>query len=221
MELYLDTADVQAISRLAPSLPLAGVTTNPSIVAASRRPLREILQLLRDELGPDATLFAQVIASDTTGMIKEAEALHALDAQLVVKVPVSHCGLAALKELKSLQVPTLGTAVYSPMQGLLGALAGARYIAPYVNRIDAQGGDGIKTVTELQSLLSQHAPAACVLAASFKTPRQVLDCLLAGVTAITIPADIAEQLLTSPAVDAALDRFNLDWQQAFGCEPLL
>ncbi len=75
---------------------------------------------------------------------------------------------------------TLGTAVYSASQGLLAALAGAKYVAPYVNRVDAQGGDGIRMVQELQTLLEHHAPDSMVLAASFKTPRQALDCLLAG-----------------------------------------
>lgn len=91
--------------------------------------------------------------------------------------------------------PTLGTAVYSASQGLLAALAGAKYVAPYVNRVDAQGGDGIRMVQELQSLLEMHAPESKVLAASFKTPRQALDCLLAGCEAITLPLDVAQQML--------------------------
>lgn len=83
--------------------------------------------------------------------------------------------------LKAEGIPTLGTAVYGAAQGLLSALAGAEYVAPYVNRIDAQGGSGIQTVTDLHQLLKMHTPQAKVLAASFKTPRQALDCLLAGV----------------------------------------
>ena len=128
---------------------------------------------------------------------------------------------ALRRELKQRGIPTLGTAVYSPLQGLLSALAGADYVAPYVNRIDAQGGDGIKAVIELQQLLELHAPHAKVLAASFKTPRQALDCLLAGTQAITLPADVAEQILTSPAVDSAIERFVSDWHQTFGTSSLL
>ena len=221
MELYLDTADLTAITRLPRILPLAGVTTNPSIVAASGRPLRELITALRELLGPQARLFAQVLATDAELMVKEAEQLRALDSNLVVKIPVNHEGLAALNRLKQCGIPTLGTAVYSPLQGLLSALAGADYVAPYVNRIDAQGGDGIKAVIELQQLLELHAPHAKVLAASFKTPRQVLDCLLAGTEAITLPADIAEQMLGSPAVDSAIARFIGDWHSAYGSSALL
>ncbi|HHU9762792.1 TPA: transaldolase family protein, partial [Escherichia coli] len=101
-------------------------------------------------------------------------------------------------------------------QGLLSALAGAEYVAPYVNRIDAQGGSGIQTVTDLHQLLKMHTPQAKVLAASFKTPRQALDCLLAGGESITLPLDVAQQMISYPAVDAAVAKFEQDWQGAFG-----
>jgi len=135
---------------------------------------------------------------------------------LVVKIPATAEGLAAIKKLKTMSIPTLGTAGYVAGQGLWAALAGAEYVAPYVNRVDAQGGDGIEMVHELQQLLSLHAPAAQVLAASFKTPRQALECLLAGCQAITLPVDVAEQFLSAPAVQAAVEKFEQDWQGAFG-----
>ena len=133
-----------------------------------------------------------------------------------MKIPVTAQGLIAIKALKKEGIATLGTAVYSATQGLLAALAGAKYVAPYVNRVDAQGGDGIRMVQELQSLLELHAPEGKVLAASFKTPRQALDCLLAGCESITLPLDVAQQFITSPAVDAAIAKFEQDWQGAFG-----
>ncbi|MGU5716715.1 fructose-6-phosphate aldolase [Aeromonas taiwanensis] len=215
MELYLDTADVAAVRRWSRILPLAGVTTNPSITAAGGMPLSELLPALREVLGPKGRLFAQVMGKTESEMVREALALRELDRDLVVKVPVCAEGLAAIKELMALGVPTLGTAVYTPMQGVLAALAGAEYVAPYVNRLDAQGGDGIKAVQELQQLLALHAPGSKVLAASFRTPRQALDCLLAGCQSITLPLDVAEQLLNVPAVEAALLKFDQDWQRAF------
>ena len=215
MELYLDTADVAAVRRWSRILPLAGVTTNPSITAAGDMPLSELLPALREVLGPKGRLFAQVMGKTEGEMVREALALRELDRDLVVKVPVCAEGLAAIKELMALGVPTLGTAVYTPMQGVLAALAGAEYVAPYVNRLDAQGGDGIKAVQELQQLLALHAPGSKVLAASFRTPRQALDCLLAGCQSITLPLDVAEQLLNVTAVDAALLKFDQDWQRAF------
>ncbi|UPT56601.1 fructose-6-phosphate aldolase [Dickeya zeae] len=220
MEFYLDTSDVNAVKRLARIFPLAGVTTNPSIVASGKKPVDELLPELEDALNGNGCLFAQVMASQADLMVEEAIKLRAIIKDIVVKVPVTGEGLAAIKLLKTQGIPTLGTAVYGASQGLLSALAGAEYVAPYVNRVDAQGGDGIQTVKELQQLLKLHAPSSKVLAASFKTPRQVLDCLLAGCEAITLPLDVAEQIITAPAVTAAVEKFENDWFSAFNTKEL-
>lgn len=216
MELYLDTANVADVERLARIFPIAGVTTNPSIIAASGEPLWEVLPRLQNVIGPQGILFAQTMSRDAEGMVAEARRLREAVPTIVVKIPVTAEGLVAIKALKKEDITTLGTAVYSASQGLLAALAGAKYIAPYVNRVDAQGGDGIRTVQELQSLLEMHAPESSVLAASFKTPRQALDCLLAGCEAITLPTDVAQQMLNTPAVESAIDKFEQDWKNAFG-----
>lgn len=216
MELYLDTSDVDAVKALARIFPLAGVTTNPSIVAAGNQTLEVLLPQLQEAMGGQGRLFAQVMATTAEGMVSDARKLRTIIADIVVKVPVTAEGLAAIKLLKEEGIPTLGTAVYGAAQGLLAALAGAEYVAPYVNRVDAQGGDGIQTVTDLQTLLKMHAPHAKVLAASFKTPRQALDCLLAGCESITLPLNVAQQMISSPAVDAAVAKFEHDWQSAFG-----
>lgn len=216
MELYLDTANVAEVKRLACLFPLAGVTTNPSIIAAEKTPLWEVLPRLRDAIGPQGLLFAQVMSRNADGMVAEAKQLSAVLPGIVVKVPVTAEGLTAIKQLKRLGIPTLGTAIYSAAQGLFAALAGAKYVAPYVNRVDAQGGDGIQMVQELQTLLERHAPDSKVLAASFKTPRQALDCLLAGCEAITLPLDVAQQMLATPAVESAIEKFEMDWKNAFG-----
>ena len=216
MELYLDTANVADVERLTRIFPVAGVTTNPSIIAASGESVWDVLPRLQEIIGPEGTLFAQTMSRDADGMVAEARRLSITFPGIVVKIPVTAEGLVAIKTLKKEGITTLGTAVYSAAQGLLAALAGAKYIAPYVNRVDAQGGDGIRTVQELQSLLELHAPDSMVLAASFKTPRQALDCLLAGCEAITLPADVAQQMLNTPAVESAIDKFEQDWKNAFG-----
>ena len=216
MELYLDTANVAEVERLARIFPIAGVTTNPSIVAASKEPIWDVLPHLKNVIGKDGILFAQTMSRDAQGMVEEAKRLSYAVPGIVVKIPVTAEGLAAIKMLKKEGITTLGTAVYSAAQGLLAALAGAKYVAPYVNRIDAQGGDGIRTVQELQTLLDLHAPDSMVLAASFKTPRQALDCLLAGCEAITLPLDVAQQILNTPAVESAIEKFEQDWNNAFG-----
>ena len=216
MELYLDTANVADVERLARIFPIAGITTNPSIIAASGEPLWDVLPRLQKAIGPQGTLFAQTMSRNAEGMVAEARRLRDAIPDIVVKIPVTAEGLVAIKALKKEGITTLGTAVYSASQGLLAALAGAKYIAPYVNRVDAQGGDGIRTVQELQTLLELHAPDSMVLAASFKTPRQALDCLLAGCEAITLPTDVAQQMLNTPAVESAIDKFEQEWKNTFG-----
>ena len=216
MELYLDTANVREVERLARIFPIAGVTTNPSIVAASKESVWDVLPRLQNAIGETGILFAQTMSRDAQGMVSEAKRLNNAIPGIVVKIPVTSEGLAAIKQLKTEGITTLGTAVYSASQGLLAALAGAKYVAPYVNRVDAQGGDGIRTMQELQTLLELHAPDSKVLAASFKTPRQALDCLLAGCEAITLPLDVAQQMLDTPAVQSAIEKFEQDWKNAFG-----
>jgi fructose-6-phosphate aldolase 2 len=155
------------------------------------------------------------MSRDAQGMVEEAKRLSNAVPGIVVKIPVTAEGLAAIKLLKKEGIPPLAPPSTAP-QGLLAALAGAKYVAPYVNRVDAQGGDGIRMVQELQSLLEMHAPESKVLAASFKTPRQALDCLLAGCEAITLPLDVAQQMLGTPAVESAIEKFEQDWNNAFG-----
>ena len=206
MELYLDTANVAEVERLARIFPIAGVTTNPSIIAASKESIWEVLPRLQKAIGDEGILFAQTMSRDAQGMVEEAKRLRDAIPGIVVKIPVTSEGLAAIKILKKEGITTLGTAVYSAAQGLLAALAGAKYVAPYVNRVDQ----------ELQTLLEMHAPESMVLAASFKTPRQALDCLLAGCESITLPLDVAQQMLNTPAVESAIEKFEHDWNAAFG-----
>lgn len=123
MELYLDTANVAEVERLARIYPLAGVTTNPSIIAAGKVPVWDVLPRLQKAVGPEGTLFAQTMSRDAQGMVEEAKRLSNAVPGLVVKIPVTAEGLAAIKLLKKEGIPTLGTAVYSASQGLLAALA--------------------------------------------------------------------------------------------------
>lgn len=124
MELYLDTSDVVAVKALSRIFPLAGVTTNPSIIAAGKKPLDVVLPQLHEAMGGQGRLFAQVMATTAEGMVNDALKLRSIIADIVVKVPVTAEGLAAIKMLKAEGIPTLGTAVYGAAQGLLSALEG-------------------------------------------------------------------------------------------------
>ncbi|CAI3923891.1 Transaldolase/fructose-6-phosphate aldolase (TalA) (PDB:1F05) [Commensalibacter communis] len=220
MKILLDTSDVQAIKRIAATFPVWGVTTNPAIVATGRVQLFDLLPAIRDALGGKGTLFAQVISSSVEGMITDAQKLYERVDNLVVKVPVTPKGLQVIKELSAQNIPTLATAVYGSAQGLLGILAGAKYVSPYVSRIDAQGGNGPEVVSELQSLLSMHAPESELIAASFKSPRQALECMLIGCKGITLSPEVFDLFLADPAVAIAVTQFEEKWKGAFSTDCL-
>lgn len=220
MKILLDTSDVKAIKRISGMFPVWGVTTNPAIVAAGGVPLFDLLPAIRDAMGGKGTLFAQVIAPTVEGMIDDAHKLRERVDNLVVKVPVTPSGLQVIKELTEQNIPTLATSVYGAAQGLLGVLAGAKYVSPYVSRIDAQGGNGPEVVSELQALLSTHAPEKELVAASFKSPRQALECMLIGCKGITLPVDIFDLFIADPAVGIAVKQFEEKWQNTFHQENL-
>jgi len=215
IELYLDSADLAAIKPLAPSLPLAGVTTNPTILAAGGLGLNRLLPQLLDILGPSSRFHVQVVSETVEGIVQEAERLHRLPFDIVVKIPAHAAGLAAIKLVKQRDIPVLATAIYNVQQGMLAAFNGADYLAPYLNRIDNQGCDGVGVVADLQNLVERYQLPCKLLVASFKNVRQVLQVMQLGVAAATLPIDIAKQMLGQPATDAAVRTFADDWQAAF------
>lgn len=217
LELYLDSADIRAIRQLADVLPLAGVTTNPSILTANAIGVRPLLTELSDLLAPHSRFHVQVLGETTEQIIAEARELHALPWNIVVKIPAHRAGLAAIKQLKAhSQQPILATAIYNVQQGFAAALNGADYLAPYLNRIDNLGQEGMRVVADLQTLLNQYQLPTQLLVASFKNVQQVLQVLKLGVGAVTLPIEIAQQWLITPETDRAVARFNQDWQNHFG-----
>ena len=218
-ELYLDTANINQIARFAACLPIRGITTNPSILAKAKMGLNELLPQVKEALGEKARIHVQVVSESTDAMLDEARNLRKLPYDIIVKVPVTETGLTAIKMMKAQQIPVLATAIYSVQQGFLAALCGADYLAPCVNRIDAiskNDAGGIGVVADLQALIDRHQLPGKLLPASFKNTQQVQGVLKAGVSAITIPVEIADELLTHPAAQPAVDRFNQDWQAVFG-----
>ena len=159
---------------------------------------------------------AQVVSSTAEAMLEEARHLNELPYDMVVKVPATETGLAAIKLIKAEGIQVLATAIYSVQQGFLAALCGADYLAPYVNRIDAMNGNGVKVVADLQLLLDQNQLTAKILAASFKNTQQVIEVMKLGIQAITLPIDVAASMFIHPAVAPAVAQFDQDWRQAFG-----
>lgn len=215
LEIYLDSANLAAIKTLSPALPLAGVTTNPSILAAGELGLRELLPALTEILGHDSRFHVQVVGNTVEEIIGEARQLQAMPFDIVVKIPAHTAGLTAIKHLKQHNIPVLATAIYNVQQGMMAALNGADYLAPYLNRIDNLGFDGVAVVGELQQFINHYQLPCKLLVASFKNVQQVLQVFKLGVQAVTLPLDIAQQILTTPATDTAVRQFSQDWQAVF------
>jgi len=216
IELYLDTIDIESVKRLNTCLPIKGVTTNPAIIASSGVGVSQALSDLADIIGSNARFHVQVISQTVDEMVAEAIAIDKMHYEMVVKVPATEVGLAAIKKIKKRGIVVLATAVYTSQQGFMAALCGADYIAPYINRIDNMGGDGANVVADLQQLISIHGLECKVLPASFKNTLQVLDVLKLGVEAITLPVDVAMQMFTHPAIEPAVGQFNQEWRDTFG-----
>jgi len=216
LELYLDTVDVKQVKRFSSSLPIKGVTTNPSILANAGVGVNQILPELAKILGSQARFHVQVVSQSVDKIVEEARHLNALPFDIVVKIAATEIGLTAIKQIKQHKINVLATAIYSVQQGFCAALCGADYLAPYVNRIDAMGNSGVAVVADLQKLLTLNNLECKLLPASFKNTLQVMEVMKLGIGAITLPVDVTEQMIIHPAVKPAVDKFDKDWRSSFG-----
>ncbi len=198
MELFLDTADAQAVAEMSQYLTIAGVTTNPTIITKSGKTPEEVFEQMNAVLTPDQKFFMQVVATD-------------------YKIPVTHEGLRAIKAAKAEGLGVLATAIYSPDQAFFAAMNGADYLAPYVNRM-CNYGDGVQAVRELEEMLEVHGLASSICAASFKNGNQVHELVLAGAEAVTVAPDVVAAMVDHPGTKIAVDEFTQAWKAAYGRE---
>lgn len=212
----LDTANIEAIAKAVDLYPLAGVTTNPSIIARENRPLRDILLDIREVIGPDRMLHAQVMGKQAEVMLEEARALRAIDADIIVKVPVTPQGIKAMKMIAAEGIRITATAILTPQQALMAAVAGAEFLAPYVNRLDNICSGGVQVASEMAHLIETYQLDAKVLAASFKNVQQVHEVAMAGAHSVTIAPDVFDQLLVHPLTDSGVAGFVSDWDAVYG-----
>ncbi len=214
----LDTANLKDIARCVDLYPITGVTTNPSIIAKENRPLADILRDIKKIIGDDIMLHAQVMGKDADTMVKEAYSLQeVVGSNFVVKIPATAEGIKAMKIIsKKGDLRITATAILSPQQALMAAVAGAEFLAPYVNRLDNICADGVKVVADIVNLLSKHGLKAKVLAASFKNVQQVHDVSMTGAQSATIAPDVFEQLIQHPLTDSGVAQFVRDWEGVYG-----
>lgn len=217
MKILVDHADINAIKKMYEYYPVDGVTTNPSILNKTGKNPYEVLKEIRAFIGEKAELHAQVISKDAEGMIKEAHKMReVLGENTFIKVPVIPEGLKAIKALASEGINVTGTAIYNQMQGFLAGKAGAKYVAPYVNRIDNLGSNGVQVAKDIHDMLKNAGLKTEILAASFKNSQQVLELAKYGVGASTIAPDVIEGLIKVDAARCAVDVFIKDFEHLCG-----
>ncbi len=213
----LDTADLAAIKHCNEFYPLAGVTTNPSIIAKAKTDFWKLVEQIRSIIGPDKMLHVQTTAEKAEDIVEEAKLLQErLGGNFYIKIPIGEEGLKATMMLKEIGIKVTMTAIFTPAQALMAAKAGATFVAPYVNRLDNILGDGTRVVAEIVEEFEIHNMDTMVLAASFKNAEQVHKCALAGCHSVTITEDIMKNLISHPMTDAAIAGFNKDWSGVYG-----
>lgn len=217
MKFIIDDANIAKIKDIYNTFAVDGVTTNPSILAKSGRQPYEVLTEIREFIGPDAELHVQVIALDAEGMVRDGHRIvEVLGKNTYVKVPTTKEGLRAMKLLHGEGIRVTATAIYTRMQAFLAAKAGADYAAPYVNRIDNLGGDGVKTAQDIHDIFRKNGLNCQVLAASFKNSQQVQELCEYGIGAATISPDVIEALIKNDSVTMAVEAFVKDFEGLCG-----
>ena len=218
----LDTADIEAIKHCNEFYPLAGVTTNPSIISKENTDFWKLVKEIRSIIGEEKMLHVQTVQTKADKIVEEAKLLKKeLGGELFVKIPIGEEGLKATMELKKLGIGVTMTAIFTPAQALIAAKAGASFVAPYVNRLDNIIGDGTEVVAQIVELLENYDLDCKVLAASFKNAEQVHKCALYGCHSVTVSADIMKTLISHPMTDAAIDGFEKDWKRVYGDKTIL
>lgn len=213
----LDTADLEAIKHANEFYPLAGVTTNPSIIAKEKTDFLPHIKAIRDIIGPDKILCVQTLEKTAEGIVADAVALkEAIGGNFYIKVPIGEAGLKATPIIKSKGIGVLMTAIFTPAQALISAKAGADFVAPYVNRLDNILGDGCAVVAEIVSQFENFGMDCKVLAASFKNAEQVHKCASYGCHSVTVAPEILKSIISHPMTDAAVEGFDKDWAGVYG-----
>jgi len=216
MIFILDTADLKAIAHANEFYPIEGVTTNPSIIAKEKCDFKQRLLDIRSIIGDEKMLCVQTTSKNAEDIVKEARKLSKLLGEnFYIKVPIGEAGLKATMQLKQENIGVLMTAIFTPMQALLAARAGASLVAPYVNRLDMVNGNGVQTVADIVQTLEQCDADCRVLAASFKNVQQVADVAMAGCHYATVGPDVLAALALHPLTDIAVQGFDRDWQGGY------
>jgi transaldolase len=211
MKFFIDTANLDEI-REAESMGMAdGVTTNPSLIAKEGGDFTTIIRQICDIV--DGPISAEVIATDHEEMVKEARELAVIHDNIVVKIPMLVDGLKAVRQLTAEGIKTNVTLVFSPLQALMAAKAGATFVSPFVGRLDDLSQEGVLLVEQIVEIYSNYAFDTEIIVASVRNPLHVLESALLGADIATLPLNVLKKLAAHPMTDKGLKAFLDDWKK--------
>ena len=214
MDLYIDTANLEEIRQAAELGVLDGVTTNPSLVAKEGVPYPEQLRRICEVVkGP---VSAEVLSTESDGMISEAEDLVKIADNVVIKLPCTVDGLRACKNLSDRGIRTNMTLCFQPLQAWLAAKAGAFLISPFLGRLDDIAEDGMELISKIRVIYDNYGYETKILAASLRHSKHIVECALAGADVATIPYKVISGALKHPLTDIGLEKFIADYKKAIG-----
>jgi transaldolase len=212
MKFFIDTANIDEIKEAHAMGMVDGVTTNPSLIAKEGRVFEEVIKEICEIV--DGPISAEVISLDAAGMVDEARKLAQIHENIVIKVPMTVEGLKATRQLTEENIKTNVTLVFSPLQALMAAKAGASYVSPFVGRLDDISQDGMQLIEQIAEIFANYAFDTEIIVASVRNPLHVLDSALAGADIATIPFSVLSKLAAHPLTDKGIKAFLDDWENA-------
>lgn len=212
MKFFIDTANIDEIKEANDMGMVDGVTTNPSLIAKEGRDFEEIIKEICEIV--DGPISAEVVSTDTEGMLEEARKLAKIHNNIVVKIPMLVDGLKATRKLSEDGIKTNVTLVFSPLQALMAAKAGATYVSPFIGRLDDISQEGLLLVEQMVEIYSNYAFDTEIIVASIRNPLHVLESALMGADIATIPFNVLSKLAAHPLTDKGLKAFLDDWNKA-------
>jgi transaldolase len=211
MKFFIDTANIDEIKKAHALGMVDGVTTNPSLIAKENRPFEELLREICELV--DGPVNGEAVSLDAKGMVEEGRKLAAFHPNIVVKIPMTTEGMKAVKTLSSEDIRTNVTLIFSSMQALMAAKAGASYVSPFVGRLDDISQVGMELVSDMMNIYANYGYETEIIVASIRNPIHVVEAALIGADIATIPFKVIDQLAKHPLTDIGMEKFLADWEK--------
>jgi transaldolase len=211
MKFFIDSANLKEIKEGISLCMVDGVTTNPSLIAKEKKGFEEIVKEILEVV--DGPVSLEAVSLDAQSIIREGRELAKMGKNAVVKIPLTTEGLKATNILASEGIRVNQTLIFSPLQALLAAKAGAAYVSPFVGRLDDVAHDGMEIVEQTIAIFDNYGYETEIIVASIRHPRHVLDAALIGADIATIPLKVILQLAKHPLTDQGIELFLSDWKK--------